>query len=126
MSKQMTMLVVDADQAFREAVANLLLLCGVEKFEVAATAEEALRKTADVFFDFVLIDFFMPGMTGLQLARELQKRMSKTRIILVFDDRQQSALNNVGQTNYGFPTILKSFVSYTLPQLLAEESESTS
>jgi len=123
MSKQMTMLVVDADQAFREAVANLLLLCGVEKFDVAASAEEALKKTADAFFDFVLVDFFMPGMSGVQLAREFRKRMPKTKILLMIDDKRQSMLNDKRQTKLRFPTILKSFVSHTLPQLLTEESE---
>jgi DNA-binding NtrC family response regulator len=122
--KQMTMLVVDADQAFRESVANLLLLCGVEKFEVVASAEEAKNKISGAFFDFILIDLFLPQMTGLHLAQEFQKRMPQTKIILVIDDKQQSMLNRVGEAKLNFPTILKSFVSHTLPQLLSEESES--
>lgn len=123
MSKHMTILVVDADQAFRESVANLLLACGVERFEMASSTDEAREKISKSFFDIILVDLFMPHMNGLHFAQKFQKRMPKTKIILLIEDQQLPALNGAGQAKLNFPTILKSFLSRSLPQLLSEESE---
>jgi len=124
--RQMTILVVDADQAFRESVANLLLACGVEKFEMASNIEEAMEKVSRTFFDIILVDLFMPHMNGLHFAKEFRKRMPKTKIILLIEDQQLPVLNGAGQVKLNFPTLLKSFVSRNLPQLLSEESNSMS
>ncbi|MCG8607852.1 response regulator [bacterium] len=117
----MKVLVVDEDQAFRESVVNLLLICGVDKFEVAASTEEALEKASDASFEISLVNL-MPQMGGFQLAEELKQRMPQTKIILVIEDKQQSKLNDDEEIELKFPAILKSFVSHTLPQLLLEES----
>ncbi|MCG8606750.1 response regulator [bacterium] len=121
MSKKMRILVVDADQAFRQSVTNLLLIRGVEEFEVASTAKEALEKSSRALYDMVFIDLFMPKMSGLQLAKEFQRRMPTAKIILMIDDQHQPVLNSEGQAKLDFPTILKSFVNRILPQLLSEE-----
>ncbi len=126
MSKELTVLVVDADQAFRESVANLLLACGVEKFEMASTTEEAWEKISMTFFDVVLVDLFMPQMKGLHFARELLTGIPETKIILLIEDQQLPLLNRAQKTELNFPTVLKSFVSGNLPQLLSDESNSGS
>jgi CheY-like chemotaxis protein len=121
MSEAMKVLVVDEDQAFRESVVNLLLICGVDKFETAASTEEALEKISDTSFEISLVNL-MPQMSGLQLAEELKEQMPETKIILVIEDKQQSILSGDKQIQLNFPTILKSFVGHTLPQLLSEET----
>lgn len=126
MSKELTILVVDADQAFRESVANLLLACGVEKFEMTASVEEANEKISKTFFDIILVDLFMPHMNGLHFARELLKGIPETKIILLIEDQQLPVLKRAGQAELDFPTVLKSFVSGNLPQLLSDESNSES
>ncbi len=120
MRKVITILVVDADEAFRESIANLLLSCGVEKLETAASIEAALEK-ASMNFDVILVDLFMPQMAGLQLAREFRKWMPKAKIILLVEDQLQAVINNKVKNKLNFPTILKSFVRRDLPRLLSEE-----
>lgn len=120
MSKQISILVVDADLVFREFAANLLLACGVEKFQTVSSTEEALEKMATTFFDLVLLDLFMPQMKGLDFAQEIGKRTPETRIILMIEDKLLPVLNGPAQNRLNFPTILKSFVSRNLPQLLSE------
>jgi DNA-binding NtrC family response regulator len=117
----MTILVVDADQAFRESVANLLLACGVEKFEMASNITEARKSISKTFFDIILVDLFMPNMNGLHFAQKFRNRVPKTKIILLIEDQQLPVLST-GQKKLNFPTLLKSFVSRNLPQLLSEEA----
>jgi CheY-like chemotaxis protein len=56
-------------------------------FEItqAASAEEALRiaEAAEVPFDIVLTDVVMPGLSGVQLARRLNRRWPDLPIVLV-------------------------------------------
>jgi CheY-like chemotaxis protein len=121
MSKQITVLVVDADPVFRESMANLLLACGVDKFEMAATTKEAVGKISKSSFDVIFVDLFMPHLKGLYLAQEFRKQMPKTKILLLLEDQQLPALDGVGQAQLNFPTVLKSFLSRNLPQLLWDE-----
>jgi len=117
----MTLLIVDADQSFRESVTNLLLLSGIDKFEVAEGNSEALKKITTTFFDFALVDLSLPSMSGLELAQEINKHAPNTKIYLMVDDREQQGPDRTILEKLNFPTILKSLVTHTLPQLLAEE-----
>jgi len=118
----MSVLVVDTDQAFKDSIVNLLLACGFEKFEMASSTEEAEEKISESFFDIVLVDLFMPQMNGLHFAQKLGKRMPTTKVFLLIEDQLQPALNDGRQAKLNVPTILKSFVSRNLPQLLSEKS----
>jgi CheY-like chemotaxis protein len=48
----------------------------------ASTGTEGLRKMAEQSFDVVLIDFQMPEMNGVTLAREIRKRVRTPLILL--------------------------------------------
>jgi len=124
MNNQMTILVVDSDEAFRESIANLLLTCGFEEFEIASSLVEAEGKISRTFFDIILVDPFMVNMKGLHFAQAFRKLSPKTKIILLIEDRQLLALDDATQAKLNFPTILKSFLSRNPPQLLFEESSS--
>lgn len=126
MSKPMTILVVDVDQAFVESVANLLLACGFDDFEIAHSLEEAREAVAKRRFDVMLIDLFVPELTGLAFAEEMRAIMPKTRIMILIEAQHLPEINNAEERRLNFPTVLKSFVSTTLPQLLSEESNSMS
>jgi CheY-like chemotaxis protein len=116
----MSVLVVGFDPVFQQSLINLLLICGMETFEVASNRRKALEKISKTLFDVVLINFFLPDTTGLQLAEELLKSKPGSKIILIIEDRQLAALDKVEQTKLNSPTILKSFVNRVLPELLAD------
>lgn len=126
LSKQMTILVVDAEQAFRDSIANLLLACGVETFEMASNIEEAGERISETVFDIIFVDLFMPQMTGARFAQEILKRMPETKIILLIEDEQLPLLDSAEMAKLELPTILKSFVSRDLPLLLSEGHNSVS
>ncbi|NIV95782.1 hypothetical protein GWN42_24060 [candidate division KSB1 bacterium] len=85
-----------------------------------------MEKISKTFFDIILVDLFLPQMNGLRFAQEYRKRMPKAKIILLIEDGQLPVLKRTGQTRLDFPSILKSFVSHILPQLLSEELNSMS
>ena len=116
----MSVLVVGFDPVFQQSLINLLLICGMETFEVAFNGRKALEKISKTLFDVVLINFFLPDTTGLQLTEELLKSKPGSKIILIIEDRQLAALDKVEQTKLNSPTILKSFVNRVLPELLAD------
>ncbi len=75
MSKKI--LIVDDEQAIREMVSFTLSRSGFEVLE-AADAQEAQTVVADQRPDLVLLDWMMPGVSGLDLARRF-KREELTR-----------------------------------------------
>ena len=117
---RMAVLVVDSDQVFQESLINLLLICGVELFEVASNGLQALEEVSKKFFDIVLINLFLPDTAGWKLAEEIKKVRPTAKIILMLDDRLQPSLNKAAQAQVKFPTILKSSMDEVLPHLLAE------
>jgi len=79
--ERMRVLVVDDAQDAAQALAGLLTLDG-HATRVAHDAQEALRACEMVEPDCVLIDINLPGMDGLELARQLRERYGKG-IVLV-------------------------------------------
>ncbi len=66
---------------------------------VGGSAEEALRivDEQDAPFDIVLTDVVLPGLSGVQLARRLNRRWPKMPIILVTGFSEELALGYEGR-----------------------------
>ena len=77
-----TVLIVEDDHLFRKALTTFLSSLGFETYGVA-TGEEALREASWSNVDLVLIDYYLPGMNGVDLARALQARHLRARMILM-------------------------------------------
>lgn len=77
-----TILIVEDDQLFRKALMTFLTSLGFETYGVA-TGEEALREVSWSNCDLVLIDYYLPGMNGIELARTMQARHLPARMILM-------------------------------------------
>ena len=65
-------LVVEDEQAIREMVGFALRKAGLD-FEEAADAEQALVAVASNPPDLMLLDWMLPGMSGVDLARRLRR-----------------------------------------------------
>jgi DNA-binding NarL/FixJ family response regulator len=82
-------MLVDDQNLVRKGVRSLLELS--EEIEVVAEAAdgaEAIRMVPEVMPDVVLLDMRMPGLSGLDVLRELadQDRLPPTIILTTFDD----------------------------------------
>lgn len=56
-----------------------------EDYEVitASTAEEAIEKAQDEQFDIILTDLVLPGLSGLDLCKEIKNISPQTEVVLM-------------------------------------------
>jgi FixJ family two-component response regulator len=74
--------VVDDDESVRESLPDLLRAFGF-KARAFSSAEEYLSSDCVNGTGCLILDIVMPGMTGLDLQRELQKRGQNVPIIFI-------------------------------------------
>lgn len=74
-------LVVDDDDELRTNIADLLADNNYH-VETASSGPEAIEK-ATMGFDIVLLDYMMPGMSGLEVITEIKKITPATKIIMI-------------------------------------------
>jgi CheY-like chemotaxis protein len=78
-----TALLVDDEDLVRMSTADMLMDLGYSVVE-ASSAEEALRLVGDGLRPDVLVtDHLMPGMTGVELARNLRARRPELPVLIV-------------------------------------------
>ena len=76
-------MLVDDHVLVRAAVRQAISAPDVELVAEASSAEEALDLALQARPDIILVDIDLPGMSGVQLVRELAPRMPKTRIVML-------------------------------------------
>jgi DNA-binding NarL/FixJ family response regulator len=76
---------------------------GFEVVGEAASAAEALERTAALRPDVVVLDISMPGDSGLRVAQELRRSAPETRVlILSMHDNTEYALESVRAGAHGY------------------------
>lgn len=71
--KNLRFLVVDDFSTMRRIVRNLLKDLGFNNVEEAEDGQDALEKLRESTFNFVISDWNMPNVDGLQLLTEIRK-----------------------------------------------------
>lgn len=78
----MNILVVEDDEFMAD-----VLVSGLReeshKVQHAADGRAALRLTGDSAFDLILLDVMLPGMTGLEVARQLRLRRNSVPVLML-------------------------------------------
>lgn len=85
--------VVDDDQAIREAMDDFIMSFGYES-RLFASAEEFLDAHTQAQIDCIVVDVKMPGLSGIELQSELNRRGGHPPMIFVTsyaDDRTRNA-----------------------------------
>ena len=78
----MRVLLVEDDPMVRRSIDMLLQHLG-HTVDTAENASEALKKLASSSFGLVLADFYMPGMKGDELAREIKRLQPSLPVVLI-------------------------------------------
>lgn len=68
----MKILVVDDSPTMRRIVCNALREIGYEDYDEAEDGEDAIAKLKSLSFDFVITDWNMPRMNGLELTQSIR------------------------------------------------------
>jgi DNA-binding NarL/FixJ family response regulator len=100
----LTVIIADDHQFFRDGVRALLdAQLDMECVGEAATGEEAVRLSAEVQPDVVLMDMQMPGMSGVEATRQILRSSPQIRILMVTmfeDDHLVFAAMRAGARGY--------------------------
>jgi len=95
-NSEKTILFAEDDAQLQKFVSKLLSRCGYKTI-VASDGRDALRKARefDGIIDLLLSDIEMPGMTGIELAIQLNQERPETKILLISGlDSGMLVLNN--------------------------------
>jgi two-component system phosphate regulon response regulator PhoB len=76
-------LLVDDDRDIRQVVGAMLDAVGL-KVESAQSAEEALERVRTRGYDLVVLDWNLPGMTGIELCRLIRKEPALMHLPVLF------------------------------------------
>jgi len=113
-----TVLVVDDHMPSRQAMADILQQAG-HRVETCSSAAEAINALNRCDFDVLVTDLNMPGMSGLDLVRHVEKQQLRTRPIMV--TAYATVSSAVEAIRHGaFDYIEKPFDANQLERLVAE------
>ncbi len=82
-TSRLRILIADDHRVLREELSAFLTRKGFEVVAEAANATEALRQARKLRPDIILLDYRMPGKTGIEAARDISREVPGTRIILL-------------------------------------------
>ena len=127
MGKEMKILVVDDFTTMRKVVRNLLKQGGYENIVEAEDGVVALRMIKAQKIDFIISDWNMPNMTGLELLKAVRAdaEVSATPFLMVTAEALQDnviAAVKAGVNNY----IVKRFTAEVLSDKIANIIEKMS
>jgi putative nucleotidyltransferase with HDIG domain len=75
-------LVVDDNEVFSDLLCQVLSEEGYTP-DRASTAEDALERMRDVPYHLLLVDLKLPGMSGIELLREVRSRSPETDVVTI-------------------------------------------
>lgn len=79
----MRVMLVEDHGLVRDAIRRTLDVPGIRVVAEASSAEEALAIVMEHRPDVILLDIDLPGMSGVQLVRELSPRLPNTHIVML-------------------------------------------
>lgn len=115
----MKILVVDDFSTMRRIVRNLLKELGFSNVYEAEDGVDALKKLRAEPFDFVVSDWNMPNMTGIDLLREIRKdgALKHLPVLMVTAEAKKENIIEAAQAGAsGY--VVKPFTAITLDEKL--------
>ena len=109
-------LLVDDEDLIRTSTAQMLADLGYAVVE-ASSAREALVHLGDPRIELLLTDHLMPGMTGIELARQAQARRPSMRVLII------SGYADLEDVAPDLPRLMKPFLEVELAAALAGVGE---
>ena len=119
MNKNMRILIVDDFSTMRRIVKNLLNDLGFTNTAEADDGTTALAALRTQPFDFVITDWNMPGMTGIDLLRAIRadEKLKTLPVLMVTAEAKREQIIEAAQAGVnGY--IIKPFTAATLKEKL--------
>lgn len=117
----MKILIVDDMVTMRRIVTNVLKQLGFSNIDEAENGQDGLQKLKAGKYDFVVSDWNMPVMTGIDMLRAIRadEQLKAIPVLMVTAEAQQKNLVEAvqaGVSNY----IVKPFTAETMQEKLAK------
>jgi len=114
-----SVLIVDDDSDIRETLAEILEYAGYS-VETVASGEDAIARLEHAAYDAIVSDLRMPGMTGVELFRWLQRNHAAlvARFVLVTGDNLDSMQDSFLSENL-VPVLAKPFAPSDVRRIVA-------
>lgn len=114
-NKNMQILVVEDNTTMRRIVRDLIKQIGFKNIEEAIDGTDAMTKLNEKAYDFIISDWHMEPMTGLDLLKQVRAHEKLKRIpflMVTAESKPENILaaKNAGVSNY----IIKPFNAQTL------------
>lgn len=120
-NKNMRILIVDDFSTMRRIIKNLLNDLGYTNTAEAEDGNSALATLAQGPFDFVVTDWNMPGMTGIELLKAIRAddRFKTLPVLMVTAEAKREQIIEAAQSGVnGY--IIKPFTAQTLEEKLGK------
>ena len=117
MDKNMKILIVDDFSTMRRIIKNLLRDLGFNNTEEADDGNTGLPKLQSGNFDFLVTDWNMPGMTGIDLLRAVRadEKLKELPVLMVTAEAKKEQIVMAAQEGVnGY--IVKPFTAQTLKE----------
>lgn len=117
MSKDMNILVVDDFSTMRRIIKNLLHDLGYAKVSEADDGNTALPMLKGGGFDFLISDWNMPGMSGLELLKQVRAddKLKKMPVLMLTAEAKREQIVEAAQAGVsGY--VIKPFTAVTLKE----------
>ncbi len=121
MDKNMKILVVDDFSTMRRIVKNLLGDLGFKNIEEADDGNTALPKLQSGNFDFLVTDWNMPGMTGIDLLKAVRAdpNLATLPVLMVTAESKREQIIEAAQAGVnGY--VVKPFTAGTLEEKITK------
>lgn len=121
MDKNMKILVVDDFSTMRRIVKNLLGDLGFKNIEEADDGNTALPKLQSGNFDFLVTDWNMPGMTGIDLLKAVRAdpNLASLPVLMVTAESKREQIIEAAQAGVnGY--VVKPFTAGTLEEKITK------
>jgi two-component system alkaline phosphatase synthesis response regulator PhoP len=100
MTEKRKVLVVDDDPQIRKIIERMLLGNSYE-VETASDGASALQKISENRPDLVILDIMMPGMSGIEVCREIRKVKSDPKMQVLMLSAKDSQSDRLRALEYG-------------------------
>ena len=121
MDKNMKILIVDDFSTMRRIIKNLLRDLGFTNTAEADDGTSALPMLQSGSFDFLVTDWNMPGMTGIDLLRSIRadEKLKTLPVLMVTAEAKREQIIEAAQNGVnGY--IIKPFTAQTLEEKLGK------
>ncbi len=112
------MLLAESHPLFRQAIAEVLTkMRRVRLVAKVGSGWDVMRFAAQLKPDIILMDFSLPGLNGLEVARLIKRELPQTSVVILLDEEDEKYITAVEQSG-AWGHLTKSQLAQELPPLL--------